>query len=223
MTANFDRLAAAYRWLEHLSFGRSLERARFRHLEALAGRHRVLILGEGDGRFLARFLSRFPHARAEVWDASAAMLARAASRLPPDAAGRATFRHGDAREMTPEGDAFDAIVTLFLLDCFTADEVRALVPRLAGALAPKGIWLFADFALPPAGWRRLRARLWVWFLYVAFGWMTGLRVRALPPSEAILRENGFVPEATWSGSAGLLTSAVFRRAATGSKPPAPLP
>ena len=56
LTMNADRIASGYRWLEYAAFGLALEQARFDFLSRAAGARRVLILGEGDGRFLARLL-----------------------------------------------------------------------------------------------------------------------------------------------------------------------
>ncbi len=55
--------------------------------------------------------------------------------------------------------AFDAVVTMFVLDCQSPDEVTALVQRLADGLRGDHVWLFADFSMPARGWRWLRARL----------------------------------------------------------------
>ena len=55
---NADRIARSYRWLEYAAFGVALERARFDFLRCAAEARRVLILGEGDGRFLARRVPR---------------------------------------------------------------------------------------------------------------------------------------------------------------------
>ena len=80
-TRNFDGLAKIYRLLEWLAFGQILETARFSHLDALKGCRRVLILGEGDGRFLARLIRQYPDLTVVCIDRSRTMLARAAGRL----------------------------------------------------------------------------------------------------------------------------------------------
>jgi predicted membrane-bound spermidine synthase len=55
---NCDRIARCYRWLEYASFGRALERRRREYLHDAETAHSVLILGDGDGRFTAEFVSR---------------------------------------------------------------------------------------------------------------------------------------------------------------------
>src|ERR1022692_1155772 len=72
--ASFDRVARPYRWMEFLTFGRSLERCRNHFLSQLAGRRGALVLGDGDGRFLARLLATNPSLYADAVDTSAAML-----------------------------------------------------------------------------------------------------------------------------------------------------
>lgn len=208
---NFDRVAGIYRGLEYLAFGRALEVARFRYLEHLRDRRHVLILGEGDGRFLERLVAIAPQASIRCIDSSAAMLARAAERLAPAARTRVAFECEDVRAADIPPAAYDAVVTMFVLDCLSPDEVTALVQRVAAGLRGDGVWLFADFSVPARGWRWLRARLWVDGLYAFFRWRTGLRVRHLPPSEAILREAGFeaLDRSTWQH--GLLTAALYAR------------
>ena len=63
---NADAIAGYYRWIEYAAFGPTLEYARFDFLRYAANARRVLILGEGDGRFLERLLaiqSTRPHRR----------------------------------------------------------------------------------------------------------------------------------------------------------------
>jgi SAM-dependent methyltransferase len=75
---NFDSLARPYRWMEYLTFGSALQRCRTHFLPQLSGRcpalGTALILGDGDGRFLARLLAANPHLSVDAVDTSAAML-----------------------------------------------------------------------------------------------------------------------------------------------------
>lgn len=211
---SFDRLAQNYRALEFIAFGRDLERARFRHLEQLRHCRRILVLGEGDGRCLARLVQLTPEARIHCLDLSAGMLARAAARIAgTPAAERVTFEQADILDDRPLPTGFDAVTTFFLLDCFTAEQAEGIVARVQAALQPESLWLFADFALPPRGFARLRARAWLGLLYAFFRWQTGLPARELPPSENLIERAGFALETVDELQNGLLRSAVFRRKA----------
>lgn len=210
--ASFDRLAQHYRALEFLAFGRDLERTRFRHLESLRHCRRILVLGEGDGRCLARLVQVAPEAHIHCLDLSAGMLARAAARLAgTPAAERVTFEQADILASGPLPAGFDAVTTVFFLDCFTAEQVEGIVARVQAALLPESLWLFADFALPPRGFARLRARAWLAMLYTFFRWQTGLPARELPPSESLIEQAGFTLETANELQHGLLRTAVFRR------------
>ena len=207
---NFDGLARSYRALEFLAFGRDLERARFCLLGRLAGCRDILVLGEGDGRCLARLVRAAPLARIRCVDASGAMLARAAARLtdPADRA-RVTFEQGDALALDLPAGRHDAVVTLFFLDCLLPDQVERLVARVQGALRPGASWLWADFAVP-AGWRRGPARAALRLLYFFFRWQTGLPARELPPAEAMLGRAGFRREDAREFRGGFIRAALLR-------------
>src|ERR1700735_883293 len=71
---NFDHIARPYRWLEYITLGRALEQCRLHYLPSLLNRKRALVLGDGDGRFLAQLLAQNPHLHAHAIDTSATML-----------------------------------------------------------------------------------------------------------------------------------------------------
>ncbi len=210
-STGFDRVATIYRLLEYAAFGKALEAARFRYLDRLKECRGILIIGEGDGRVLQRILALAPRASVRCIDDSAAMLARAAKRLAPADRGRVSFECADARIAAIPANAYDAVVTMFVLDCFSPADVRRLVERLTAGLRPNGVWLFADFSIPQSGWRRARARVWIACLYAFFRWRTGLAVRELPPSEDILRAAGLSVVEAETLQRGLLTTAVYAR------------
>ncbi len=212
MASGFDRVARIYRILERVAFGGALLDARLWGLDWLRDRRDILVLGEGDGRCLQSLVHVAPEARVRCIDASAVMLDLARRRVEAaGAAGRVTFEQADVRDATFPAGAYDAVVTLFFLDCFLPEEVDRLVPMLAASLRPGGVWVFADFAIPPRGWRRLRARLWVAFLYAFFRWRAGLAASALPPSEDAIARAGLHLVAEREAQHGLIRSAVFSR------------
>jgi SAM-dependent methyltransferase len=208
---NFDRLAGIYRALEYVAFGRDLERARFCFLERLRACRHILVLGEGDGRCLAQLIRAAPAARIDCLDLSPAMLAQAAARLPPAARERVTFRCADllAAELPPA--RYDAVITLFFLDCFTPEQTAGIVHRVTASLQPAACWLWADFALPPRGVARLRARVWLAVLYAFFRWQTGLPARMLPPAEELILAAGFARRDLREFQRGLVRSVFFGR------------
>ncbi len=210
---NFDRMARIYPALEWIAFGRDLERARFAWLDRLRGRRNLLLIGEGDGRALARLASLVPEARLHYVDARAGWAARAARRLAADPhPARAIFQCADALTCDLVPATYDAVTTLFFLDCFTTPQVEELVTRISASLQPGALWLFADFVLPERGLPRLRARAWLKLLYLFFRWRTGIAATALPPSEAVLVQAGWRPTASRDFQQGLLRSAVYERA-----------
>jgi SAM-dependent methyltransferase len=213
MTSNFDRIARAYRWLEYLSFGRVLERCRFYQLDHIRDRRDALVIGDGDGRFLARLLRQNPQMHAEAVDLSPVMLNLLAERAAAiNASDRLTVHCEDARELSPSGK-YDLVATHFFLDCLTTEEVRTLAERLRPHLVSGAVWIVSDFAIP-RGAAGLPARAIVSFLYTAFRLLTGLQVNSLPRYDEALKEAGLslTDRREWLG--GMLFSELWQAEAT---------
>jgi ubiquinone/menaquinone biosynthesis C-methylase UbiE len=204
-----DRFAPWYRWVEYAAFGRALERRRFAFLHRLAGARQILILGEGDGRMLQRLLRVAPQAQIDVIETSAAMIDLARRRAVDSP--RVSFRLGDARRVPFPDSPYDAVVTMFFLDCFDEAELRALIPKIERAMAPRAMWIVSEFAIPAHGWRRLHAMVWIWIMYRFFGAVSGLRVRALPPIERLLAEANLLSSEREEERWGSIRSQIFRK------------
>jgi hypothetical protein len=190
---SFDRLAPCYLGMEWALAGRKMHRCRTAFLARVPTPHNILICGEGPGRSLVECRRRFPAARILVVEESGRMIAAARTTLiraglSPDHIG---FAQVDALEWTPPGPEFDLIITHFFLDCFTPAQLTRLVPAIARAAAPGSSWLIADFALPPRGPARWRARTIHEALYLFFRAVTGLSARRLTPPDALLSSSGF--------------------------------
>ena len=209
---NCDRIARWYRFLEHVVFGRALERRRFEYLNRVDGLRRVLMLGEGDGRFTAEFVKRNPMAEVDSVELSQGMLALARKRVEHElSAARVRFFLGDARTIEFPGH-YDLIVTHFFLDCFPESELQGLVARVSKLCSPGGRWLISEFSLPPAGLRRVAAGMLIRFMYLLFRITTGLKVNRLPDYAPVLTANGFRVVGQCSAAGGLLVSELWERA-----------
>ena len=155
---NFDPVARPYRWLERLAFGGALQRCRTALLEHTKSATNVLILGEGDGRFLKQFLRENTGGKITVVDSSKEMIRLARGRIGP--AGRVQFVHADIRETELPDEEYDLIVTNFFLDCFDQCGVEEVIEAVAKKLVNKGQWLWSDFAIPESGFGRFSAK-WI--------------------------------------------------------------
>ena len=137
-----------YGLLETLVFGEILQGARVACLPLLVDAEMVIVLGEGDSRFLVALLASNPSCRVSVVERSPAMLALARSRIVPEWRDRVEFKSEDVTRLEFPRETFDAVVTHFFLDCFSRGILSNLIPKVAASLRPSGRWFLADFVEP---------------------------------------------------------------------------
>jgi SAM-dependent methyltransferase len=220
---NCDRIARWYRWLEYAAFGRALEQRRGAFLREITGARRILALGDGDGRGLARLVRAAPAARIDYVDRSLRMLELAhrlanegtANEVPrtkcrPQNEHRIAFHHADALTFAFPGEAYDAIVTHFFLDCFDEKGLDCLTARVAKAAAPQARWIVSEFRRS-SPWSAALIHL----LYLFFGITTGLKTRRLADHRPVLQHHGWRRVRTESSLHGLLVSELWERVIAG--------
>jgi SAM-dependent methyltransferase len=209
----FDRVAWCYAWLERLAFGPLLQRTRTALLPALGDRRRVLILGEGDGRFLAAFCRAHPLAQIVVVDQSQRMIQLADTRLRAvdGACSRVEFRHEDAQSALPLPAEFDLVVCNFFLDCFDRAGIEQLLPRIEASLSPGGQLLLGDFHRPHRWLFRLIARPALFVMHAFFRRTAGITAQSLADLPAILAARGWHPLQVVERAGGFLHSSSWVR------------
>ncbi len=210
---SFDRVAPFYRGLERLVFGDQLQQARVAFLGELEPPRRVLIVGEGDGRFLVEFVRRYPAAQIDCVDASARMIALARSRLGERQA--VNFIQADLRNLSLAAGRYDLVVTHFFLDCFAEEALATVVAKLADSAASEAQWLIADFCRPPRGWRRLWARWLIAVMYGFFRLVAGIEGGRLIEYGHLLRARGFSCTMSVLSPNELVRSERWRRISSG--------
>ncbi len=206
---NFDRVASIYRWAEYLSLGPILQRTRTHFLPALTNRRQALLLGDGDGRFLARLLQQQPNLQALAVDTSSAMLQLLRSRCHNNTPRLNTLQSSALNIDIPPNT--DLIVTHFFLDCLTQPEVDALTTKIAAHTQSGTLWLLSDFELPTTPAIRPFAKLYIRALYFAFHILTGLRVHTLPNPQSSLQQSGFTRIARHQKLFGLIYTELWSR------------
>ena len=200
---NCDPIARWYRTFEYLTFGRALERRRFEFIEEVSDARRVLILGDGDGRFTAKFVKRNANAQIDSVDLSARMIELAKQR----AGAGVRYWVGDARTISLE-DTYDLVVTHFFLDCLADVELDRLITRIAARCEPGARWLISEFALPAGGLGRMAARGLIRFMYFCFSVTTGLDLTQLPDYAQAMDRHGFTLLRKRTALGGLLVSEI---------------
>ena len=185
---NFDRVAASYRWLEKIVFGNQLQQARLAFVREIGRPRRVLIVGEGDGRFLAELLRVNPGVQVDCIESSARMIEMARRAVRGT---EVRFILADVRTVPLRDNCYDLIVTHFLLDCFSEKTLAPLLRQLAEAATAEARWLIADFCYPPRGCQRLRAQLLIAVMYFFFRAATGIEASRLIDYRPFLRARGF--------------------------------
>jgi len=219
---NFDRLAKLYRWMELATFGPWLWRCRCAFLAEAAGCRHALVLGDGDGRFTARLLAENSTVEIDAVDASPAMLnalarsaGRNAARVRTHLADARLWQPGLSSDALANSQPYDLIVTHFFLDCFTTEEVQSLASELRREVAPSTLWVISEFAIPTGWFGRVLARPLISGLYLSFGWLTRLPVRALPDHRPALSAAGFTLLRHRTRLAGLLTAELWTSSQNG--------
>ena len=210
---SFDRIARHYRWLETAAFGSILQMARTRWIEKIAEPKRVLILGEGNGRFLCEFLCAYPKAAVDCVDASARMLDLAHGRVLkvlPQALSGVRFLREDIVSWSPSG-SYDLLVTNFVLDCFGQDEVSLIIRKLAQAATPDAYLFLSDFCVSRKYFSRVHAKIWLAVMYRFFRATTGIRAKRLADPTNELGANGFVCLSRSHWRLGLVKSELWQR------------
>lgn len=185
-------------------------------LPAVVESRRVLIVGDGDGRFLDALLRAVPNATVDSVDISPAMIGLAKRRVESSVGkgSRVRFHVADVRVNELPAADYDLIVTNFLLDCFPADELSFVLDRLSSVASADARWVVGDFALPPGRVARTFAHVALGGMYAFFRIVTGIPARSLVDPSPLMTAIGWAPDRESTQLGGFLVSRLWRRLPT---------
>ena len=103
-------------------------------------------------------------------------------------------------------DPWGGIVTHFLLDCLSQEEMEELAFAVASQVREGCIWLISEFAIPPKQPFRFLGRMLIRFMYWIFHKLTGLQTQRLPDYAQALHAAAFARQNLRTSLFGLLRS-----------------
>lgn len=189
----FDKLAPWYYFLETISFGNQLQQCRISQLAELNEVKNVLILGDGNGRFLESLLKSNSYTEIESLDISRNMIGLANARITslPNSS-KVGFIHGDVFDWDFPKFKYDLVVTNFFLDCFTYSELTNLLQKVSLSLKPQGKLIYGDFSVPKSLFKKTLSSLLLFGMYLFFRIFTRISAKTLHDPTSLLIENNFI-------------------------------
>jgi ubiquinone/menaquinone biosynthesis C-methylase UbiE len=204
--AQFDLVARIYPTLERLVFGVRLDDARKAFFEEILEADRVLLVGEGNGRFLKSLIAWKRAGCICVVERSKVMIRLAKNRAGDSGKVGLEFIEADFRVYRPEQE-FDCVVTHFFLDLFNPPSQLAIIEKMAESVANGGTWINVDFV--PA--RTLRGSILMWLQYTFFRIVSRIESkRCFDESEAAAAVGWTIAEAI-SYLGGLVVAKRYRK------------
>jgi len=144
---SFDRLAGFYRYLEYMSFWTLLQKGR-RHLFGLVlpYKAKILVIGEGDGRFVAYAHKLRPDLDWIIIESSGKMIAEAKKRIQSRKISylQADFLNFEDRD----GTCFDAVFCPYFFSCLAQENFEKAMFSISKILKSGGILRMVDFRDP---------------------------------------------------------------------------
>jgi ubiquinone/menaquinone biosynthesis C-methylase UbiE len=185
----FNLVASFYPLLEQTVFGSTLSRARSFFISRVTEGNSILLIGEGNGRFLFEMMKQTSSGSITVVDSSARMLAAAARRLASvDRCSRVEFIHADILEWRSPVAHYDRLVTHFFLDLFAPCSLRRVVEKISSLATEDTLWINVDFTSEN---QSLRQKLLMWAQYRFFRLSAGIQASRLFDPDPYIREAGW--------------------------------
>jgi len=187
--SNFDLVASFYPLLEQIVFGSTLSRARRFFIPRVREGNKILLIGEGNGRFLFEMVKQTSSASVTVVDSSARMLASAARRIATvDCCSGIELIHADILEWRAPAAHYDWIVTHFFLDLFPPCRIRRVVEKISRLATEDSLWINVDFTSKN---QSLRQKLLIWAQYRFFQISAGIEASRLFDARPSIRQAGW--------------------------------
>lgn len=209
MPRNYDLVAPFYPLLERAAFGNVLNEARNSFVAHVANADSALLIGEGNGRFLAECLKEKRGGSITVVDASPRMLALSCARIEciPHITDVELVCCDFAR-WPRRAAAFDVIVTHFFLDLFKPASQRRMIAKISALSKPQTAWVNVDFR---AALQSHAERIVEWMQYRFDRLLSGIEAEQYYDPASLIAEFGWNSQEERSFCGGSVVANLFHR------------
>ena len=192
-------------------FGGALQKARTARMDRYLAADSILLLGDGDGRFLEALLEAGCGAEIVSLDASEKMI-EVAQRAMAGRGARVRFVRARVEGFElPDGFVPDLVSAHFFFDCFTDRELGEIVPKIVRWMPATGGLVVTDFRIPQRGClRRLWGKLLIWTMLIFFRFGAGISARKLPGIDVPLGLAGLCAAETEEFRGGLIVCELWQ-------------
>jgi len=197
--ANFNAIAPFYDAIKKLVFQNSINKATEHFISSLPPVASILIIGGGTGALLKHFN---PKQQITYLEASAKMIEIAKER---EYHCKVHFIKADLRNHVWETQ-FDAIISPFILDCFSEEALTSILSGLNDQLKIDGLWLHADF-YPQNAFQGSLVKL----MYFFFRLTAKLSVSSIPDFDLCFKELPLSLEKKLLLRSGFIQSRLYRK------------
>ncbi len=202
---NYDTIALFYDRLARLVYGEALIEAQVSHLKAIPARAHILIVGGGTGRILEEIAKVYSSGLCITYiDASAKMIALAKSR---DTAGNKVTFIASRIEAIEAYALYDVVITPFVLDNFTDEQLPQIGASIDKQLKTNGTWLYCDFQNTNVFWQQALLKI----MYFFFRLTCGIEASRLPAADAWFAQNGYQLKEQITFMNGFVASCIYEK------------
>jgi ubiquinone/menaquinone biosynthesis C-methylase UbiE len=205
MASNYDHTAWFYDPVSKLVFGRSIVNSQKTLLKHIPAASTVLIVGGGTGWILEEIAKIHPHGLQIIYvEISAQMTALSRKRNAGD--NLVTFINKPVEEVKL-GQPVDVIITPFLFDNFTQENLERIHTHIHQQLKPGGLWLNTDFQVAGKWWHKVLLQT----MYTFFKVFGAVETTSMPEILILFKQKSYriLSQQTFYGS--FITSQVWQK------------
>ena len=216
---SFDRVANYYAWMEKIVFGNDLEKIQNVHLKLIDDEESILLLGDGDGRFLKKISETGADGLIVSLDSSSKMIELSRKRLQNTDLEVQYFCQNIKNFEKSESFKPDLIFAHFFLDCFTEDEVILIIDLLSQWSTKTTKIVVSDFFITKTNsisrtYQKLLTQTMISFFRV----FCGISAKKLPNIPKIMNSKGWNCISHKSLRNGFINSWVWQIKGYGKRP-----